>query len=123
MPKGSGQGKRDDRLTTRQKKQLFLEMLEESHGIIKRAAALTGVVRDAYYKWCAADPKFKAKAKVIIDNAPEFVESKLFDLIEAGNSQGIIFYLKTKGKALGYDELNTFKLDGNITIEIVDPED
>ena len=103
-------------------KKRVIEALTKSLGIVTTACKSVDIARSTFYEWYNTDPLFKEAVEDIGDIALDFAESQLHKQIKDSNTSATIFYLKTKGKALGYDELNTFKLDGNITIEIVDPE-
>ena len=81
----------------------FLKKLAEAHGIIVQACAMSKTSRTKYYKWLK-EKEFKQNANEIILSQKEFVESKLLELIDANDTTAIIFYLKTKGKDLGYSD-------------------
>lgn len=81
-----------------------MEELAKGYGIIATACEKVGVSRTTYYRWCNADPAFKEKADEITETQVDFVESKLLQQINEGDTTAIIFYLKTKGKKRGYNE-------------------
>lgn len=104
-------------------KKKFLEVLNNSRGIISTAcASMNNMSRQTYYNWLKNDEEFKGAAEDIQENAIDFVESKLFEKINGVSVQifnqkgepvvydqppsdtAIIFYLKTKGKKRGYIE-------------------
>lgn len=104
-------------------KKKFLEILDDSKGIISTACkSMNNMSRQTYYNWLKNDEDFKEAAEDIQENAIDFVESKLFEkingvTIQIFNQKGepvvydqppsdtaIIFYLKTKGKKRGYIE-------------------
>lgn len=104
-------------------KKKFLEVLDNSRGIISTAcASMNNMSRQTYYNWLKNDEEFKEAAEDVQENAIDFVESKLFekingitilDKVEGGeevtyrlppSDTAIIFYLKTKGKKRGYIE-------------------
>ncbi len=87
-----------------EKKETFLEELAKGNGIIATACEKAGISRTTYYRWCAADPVFKEKADEVTETQVDFVESKLLQQINEGDTTAIIFYLKTKGKKRGYNE-------------------
>ena len=90
--------------TLKEKKARFLVVLKEEKGNITHSAERFGISRDAYYKWYYTDPEFAIAADDIINEVIDWVESKLFKLIEQNNRQAIIFYLKTRAKKRGYIE-------------------
>lgn len=82
---------------------------------------MVGIARTTHYKWLQEDFDYKSEFEELADQALDFVESKLFELIEGANRQvvtsdgiktikeppntaAVIFYLKTKGKKRGYIE-------------------
>lgn len=104
------------------RKKNFLEALEKSLGVITTACSMIGLHRSVFYQWMNDDPEFRAKVESIDEIALDYVESKLFNLIDgaetlqpvkgmgfvkvkdAPNVTAVIFYLKTKGKNRGYSE-------------------
>jgi hypothetical protein len=60
--------------------------------------------RTTYYKYYNEDLEFRSEVDNVGDSTLDFVESKLFDLIDNGNVAATIFYMKTKGKHRGYIE-------------------
>lgn len=102
-------------------KKAMLEALSKSLGNISTAAQTVGISRSSHYKWINEDPEYKSEYEKLSDQALDYVESKLFELIsganrevmtaegvktlkDAPNATAIIFYLKTRGKARGYVE-------------------
>ena len=82
----------------------MLEALTKSLGIVSTACETVGISRTTYYKYYNEDTEFKSQVNDIGDLAIDCAESKLFELIKAGNITAIIFFLKTKGKKRGYVE-------------------
>jgi len=89
---------------TAHNKKKLLEALEKSKGIITDACKRAKVPRRTYYNWLNDDDDFKKEVEDIQNQALDFVEGKLFSLIDQENPTAIIFYLKTKGKKRGYVE-------------------
>lgn len=102
-------------------KKAMLEALSKSLGNISTASKMVGIARTTHYKWLQEDPDYKSEFEELADQALDFVESKLFELIEGAsrqvvtsegiktikeppNTAAVIFYLKTKGKKRGYIE-------------------
>jgi hypothetical protein len=85
------------------KKELIVAM-ELCHGIVSDACKSVGVSRVTYYDYYNNDPEFKTSIDEIDGSVLDFVEGKLFKLIEKGDVAAILFYLKTKGKRRGYIE-------------------
>ncbi len=91
----------------------FPQIMKESMGIISSACKKAGIDRDTYYRWRKEDPEFAKACDEAYDHAADFVESKLYQLINEGNPSAIIFYSKTKMKNRGYVErIETTGKDG-----------
>ncbi len=87
-----------------EKKEKFLEALAHGYGIIATACEAIGIGRSTYYRWYNADPDFRERVDEVTETQVDFVESKLMQAINAGDTTATIFYLKTKGKKRGYNE-------------------
>lgn len=101
------------RETIKEKKERFLLFLKEEKGNITKASERFGISRALYYVWYNKDSKFAESCDNILDETLDWVESKLFNLIDRGNYQSIIFYLKTRGKKRGYVEKSELDLGIN----------
>ncbi len=86
------------------KKEKFLKALANGYGIIATACEAIGIGRSTYYRWYNTDQEFKEKVDEVTETQVDFVESKLIQAINAGDTTATIFYLKTKGKKRGYNE-------------------
>lgn len=84
-------------------KKKLLEGLVKYKGIVTSACKYAKVSRQTYYNYLE-DSDFKKAVEDVSNTALDFVEGKLFSLIEQENPTAIIFYLKTKGKKRGYVE-------------------
>jgi hypothetical protein len=82
----------------------FLKALEESLSIVSGALEISNVSRSTYNNWMETNEDFKLNVELIKEKQIDFVESKLLQKIEMGDTAAITFYLKTKGKARGYVE-------------------
>lgn len=105
---------------TEKNKKRVLTILEENLGIVSKTCEQAGISRVTFYGWCKVDPDFK-KAVDELDNVTlDFVESKLLEKINEGDTRAIGFYLKYKGRKRGYIE--SLKLDqehtGSINVVI-----
>lgn len=92
----------DNKLT----KKAFIDAYTNSFGNISQSCKAVGIVRQTYYNWRTEDKEF---ANTIDSLEPkevflDFVESKLVEKINAGDTTSIIFALKTKGKSRDYIE-------------------
>jgi len=112
-----------------QYKKMLIEAMEFCHGIISDACKSVGVSRATYYKYYKEDSEFKQNIDEIEGIVLDYVESKLFKLIEKGDVASTLFYLKTKGKKRGYIERSEFTgadgkdLNSHIIIELIDRSD
>lgn len=75
--------------------------LRKSYGIMTIACKRANVGRTMCYEYLK-DHIFKAAVDDINESYVSYVESRLFDLIRAGDKSATIFYLKAKGKNKGY---------------------
>lgn len=95
------------------KKEVLLENLRASKGIISYACEAVKVSRRTYYNWYNEDEDFKEKADEILDYVIDLVESKLLSNISDGDTTAMIFFLKTKGKHRGYIEKSEVDVNVN----------
>ena len=114
---------------TEQEKGRFLAALERSLGNVLQARQATGVGRTTHYRWLKEDPAYKEAVQLIDDEAIDFGQSKLFELMngvsmlrESGkfDAEGnpiqervyqrapcyssVQFFLRTRGKKAGYGD-------------------
>lgn len=99
-------------ISTRMKKNLALQALESSLGIITSACKAAGIPRRTFYSWMEKDPKFAERVNEITEMAVDFTESALLKKIKEGDTTAIIFHLKTKGKNRGYGQ--SINVTGNL---------
>jgi len=105
-------------------KKELISALRSNLGVVSSACEALGISRTTYYKYYKADERFKEQVDSIGDEAIDFVESRLFELIRKGNVAATIFFLKTKGKKRGYVERQEIELDRddmNFTVEFIKP--
>lgn len=86
------------------RKEMFINNLKTSGGIICVACESTGINRSTYYRWRESDKDFADSVDEVMDAQVDFVESKLMELINAHDTTATIFYLKAKGKKRGWTE-------------------
>ena len=89
---------------TEQLKKELISALRSNLGIVSNACEALGISRTTYYKYYNKDSEFRSEVDNVGEHTLDFVESKLFDLIDNGNVAATIFYMKTKGKRRGYIE-------------------
>ena len=112
-----------------QYKKELIKAMEICHGVISDACLSVGLSRATYYDYYNNDPEFKKSVDQVESTVLDYVEGKLFKLIEKGDVASTLFYLKTKGKKRGYVERNEVTgADGKdiiplIKIEIINSTD
>jgi hypothetical protein len=94
------------------KKQLLLQALEKSLGIVTPACREVGISRDRFYTYYNEDEDFKKKVNDIQNIQLDFVENQLFRKIKDGSERSIIFYMKHRGKSRGYTDSIDLTTDG-----------
>lgn len=120
------------------KKEIMLQCLKNSMGIISTACEKADIARKTHYEWYNNDSDYSAQVDAIQESCIDFAESKLMELINGAkhevatakgevltvqdgpNPTACIFYLKTKGKKRGYVEKSELDVQGsgiNITID------
>ena len=82
----------------------LIEALEKSLGIVSTACKKVGCSRKTFYKYYNEDKDFKNRVDDVSEYAKDFVESKMYKLIDEGNPATTIFYAKTKMRDRGYSE-------------------
>jgi len=91
-----------------QKKQIFLDNLAKSHGIICSACERTGISRQTYYDWISKDESFCQEVRDINERTADIVEGYLLELIQQKNASAIFFYLSRKCRGRGWgDKMET----------------
>jgi transposase-like protein len=78
----------------RLRQEKFIEVFRKSQFNITNACKALSIRRGLIKDWCRADPDFKAELEELQDEKEDYVEDKLFKLIEAGNMPATIFASK-----------------------------
>jgi len=95
--------KRTIRNTALKKKEM-LEAMKKTLGNVSQSCKLANIQRSTYYRWITSDKAFARAVNDVEEYTFDFVESKLLEQIQDGNTAMIIFYAKTKMKHRGYIE-------------------
>ena len=95
------------------KKDLVIECLERSLGIVTPAVKEAGISRDTFYKWYKTDTDFKAKVDDINEVTLDFVENQLLKKIKEGSEKSIMFYMRYKARKRGYTDNVDITSNGN----------
>lgn len=110
-PEGQLKSKETKRLKMLAKMEKFLEYFPKYHANIAKTCEAIGLNTQTVYQWKVDFPEFKAKVQQAEKDTINYVEDKLFQLIEEKHPAAIMFYLKCKG---GYVENQ--KLDVNAKV-------
>ena len=97
-----------------QYKKELIDAVEKCHGIISDACKSVGVSRATYYDYYKNDEVFKSSVDEIEGVVVDYVEGKLFKLIDKGDVAATLFFMKTKGKERGYTEKSEITHNVNI---------
>ena len=97
-------------------KELLLQALERSLGLVTPACKEVGISRNQFYVYYNTDPDFKKSVDDINEILTDFVENQLFKKIKDGDTQSILFFMKYKGKKRGYTD--SLDINGNINSEV-----
>lgn len=89
----------------------MLEALEKTLGVVSPACTSVGISRNTHYVWMKDDPDYKEAVDGLLEFQMDFVESKLFENINNGDTGSTIFYLKTKARSRGYVERQERKIE------------
>lgn len=99
----------------------FIDAYQKSFGNISQSCKAVGIARQTYYNWLK-DEEFKTELKSIepAELFLDFLESKLVERVNGGDTTATIFALKTKGKKRGYVERQEIDLgtDNHFRVEI-----
>lgn len=90
-------------ITLEGRRELFLVLLEDQRGNVSAACEAAGVSRQTYYRWLE-DEHFAEACSIVREGLIDWVEGKLFELVEDGSSRDTQFYLRTQAKHRGYGE-------------------
>ena len=115
------------------KKLSLIYALISTKGILTPACKAANTSHTTHYRWMNEDPVYKEAIDSIKEVALDYVESKLFELIdgvkveqgeddegepivykERPQTAAVIFYLKTLGQHRGYIEKQHVQMDANI---------
>jgi hypothetical protein len=86
------------------KKRAMLQALEKTLGVVTPAAKMVPISPVTHYNWLKNDLDYAREVTDIANTALDFAESKLFELMNNGDTASVIFYLKNKGHIRGYFE-------------------
>lgn len=100
-----------------------LEVLKKTFGNVSLTCEKLGISRFTFYKWRNEDAEFNEAVEDINERTLDFVESKMIQGIQEGNTKLIIFYLNSKGRRRGYGAVeNEANKNSAITLKITQDE-
>lgn len=111
------------------KKRAMLQALEKTLGVVTNAAKMCNTTPKTHYEWLKNDAEYAQAVEMIAETCLDFAESKLFELVNSGDTAATIFLLKTKGKKRGYvekqliDHTTNGEAIQNFTVTVVNKPD
>jgi uncharacterized protein YxeA len=102
----------------------MIEAMITSLGVVTTACKACGVSRQTHYGWLKEDESYRKKIEELREIKKDFIESKLMQLVNSGDTAATIFSAKTQLKDRGYVERT--EQDLNITgasIQLIMPPD
>lgn len=96
----------------RNRKKTFLRYLSAHRGVVTNAAKSARISRPTYYAWLDKDPMFRRLVDEIKEETIDFVEDKMFNLIEKESEGMIKYYLSRIAKDRGYIETSKKEITG-----------
>jgi AcrR family transcriptional regulator len=80
------------------------KVIEEQKGFVSAIARELKISRTTFYAYLESMPAAKQRLMDVREARHDFVEGKMLEQIENGNTAMIIFYLKTQARERGYVE-------------------
>ena len=84
-------------------KDIFPETLYKNKGSIFHTCAFLNINICTYYRWCKSDPDFNRSCKAMLYRLVDKANDYLWEKMEQGDTKSIIYYLKTKGRRMGWN--------------------
>ena len=100
-------------------KNMMVDAMIQSLGIVTTASKIAGISRSQHYEWINNDPEYMQRINDVGEMAKDFVESQLFSQIKDGSTTATIFYMKCKMRDRGYIE----KVDVDMSVNRPDLSD
>lgn len=92
-------------------KEKFLIILDKHKGIIANACKQLELPLKTLNKWRKEDSDFDERIQLIKEVQLDYVEDALMKQIKQGNTQAILYYLRTQGKSRGWGDERSSKVD------------
>ena len=100
-------------------KNMMVDAMIQSLGIVTTASKIAGVSRSQHYEWINNDPEYMQRINDVGEMAKDFVESQLLSQIKDGSTTATIFFMKCKMRDRGYIE----KVDVDMSVNRPDLSD
>jgi carbamoylphosphate synthase small subunit len=96
-------------------KKTFIDAYGKTFGNITQSCKAADISRQTFYNWKENDSDFANEIETIepAEQFVDFLESKLIQRVNDGDTTAIIFALKTKGKHRGYIEKTQVEHSGD----------
>ena len=104
-------------------KRNMLQALRATLGIVSAAAEKVGISRGTHYRWLNEDPDYAEAVANVAEYVTDFAESSLFKLIQEGNPQATLFYMKTRGRSRGYVERQEIEITEKKPLSWLSPKE
>ena len=101
------------------RRDLFVLVLELERGNVSKACNVVGIKRDTYNQWCLDYNSFREECKNIQYALLDMAEGKLLDNVESGQQRAIEFYLECQAKDRGYVKRREVTGDGGGPIKVI----
>lgn len=88
----------------REAKELFLEALRKTNGMVWNACRYTGLKPSIHQKWMREDEEYSRLVHDITASIDDEIESQLVEKAKNGNLSAIKLYLTSKCKDRGYTQ-------------------
>lgn len=98
----------------------MIAALEQSLGIVSKAAIEAGIPRQTHYYWMDNDPNYRSICNELKNVLIDFGEDALLQHIKDGSVPATIFLLKCLGKDRGYVERSELAVEGSVESKIIE---
>lgn len=101
---------------TKVSKEAFLKAVPGTGGLYTKIAKKLKIQRQTVARYIERYPDLKAAVEDEIESTIDTAEEAIKGKIAEGDTQAIMFFLKTKGKHRGYTEKTETELSGSVTM-------
>ena len=121
--KAEAEGRKKQLESTKAKKRIFIANFVANQGMVQMSCDSVDINRTTYERWCKKDAKFVQNIQAAMERKLDKIETKLLNLVEAGDTQATIFSAKCLLKQRGYVEKKDINVSGNMNVNIlsIDP--